>query len=75
MVDIDPKANSTPPQKGMRAFIDRGRGATGGNSTVLSNSHLQIGHQWSEQHQLDCVGTVNLQFQGPFFRISFQSIV
>ena len=49
----------TPPlpnKQGVRAFVDRGGqgGSTCRNSTVISNSHLQIDHQWSDQHHLDC---------------------
>ena len=57
VVDISPKADSTPPlKKGVRAFIDGvGGGATCRNSTVISNSQLQTGHQWYEQNQLDCI--------------------
>ena len=37
-----------------RAFIDRGRGLHADNSTVSSDSYLEIGHWWSDQHRLDC---------------------
>ena len=55
MVDICPKANSppTPDKQGMTAFINR-IGVTSRNSTVIANSHFQIGHQWSDQHHLGC---------------------
>ena len=38
-----------PNKQGVRAFMDRFRdwGATSRNSAVISNSHLQIDHQWS----------------------------
>ena len=69
VADICPKADSPTPQprgptlprhpppnkQGVRrAFINRvvvGGGATCRN---ISNSHLQICHQWSDQHYLDC---------------------
>ena len=46
----------SPPNdnQGARAFIDRGRGATCRNSTGSSDSHLEIGHWWSDQRPLDC---------------------
>ena len=43
-----------PAPSGKR-FLDRRAGrATCRNSTVSSDSHLQIGHQWSDQRHLDC---------------------
>ena len=54
-VDICPKADSlsTPqPQAAGEGFY--GEGATCRNSTVSSGSHLEIGHQWSDQHHLGC---------------------
>ena len=36
-----------------RAFIDRGRGLHA-EIAVSSDSHLEIGHWWSDQHHLDC---------------------
>ena len=55
---------------GVRAFRDRGQQGTGGrafatrrNSTVISNSHLQTG---LTSVILITLGTVKLQFQGPF---------
>ena len=41
------------PQSGARAFIDR-EGATCKSSPVISDSHLQIGPRWSDQHHLGC---------------------
>ena len=57
VVNIYPKADSLPPTGNLwaRAFIDRSKeGATYRNSRVSSDSHLQIGHRWSDQHHLDC---------------------
>ena len=33
---------------------DCGGGGTCRKSTVISNSHLQFGHQWSYQHHFEC---------------------
>ena len=46
----------TPPQKagGESFYRQSGGEGTCRNSTVVSNNHLQIGHQWSDQHHLDC---------------------
>ena len=68
VAEICPKVNSFPAhdKQGVRAFIDRvgsGRGVTCRNSTVISNSHLQVGHQWSDQHHLGC------------FRYSYSSVL
>ena len=44
-----------PPREWGESFYrQRGAVATCRNRTVISNSHLQIGHQWSDQHHLDC---------------------
>ena len=43
-------------------FYRQRKGATCRNSTVSSDSHLEIGHRWSDQHHLDGLST--LQFQG-----------
>ena len=57
VADICPKADSPPPgnQLGKSSY----RQSVGGraicrNSTVISDSHLQIGHQWSDQRHLGC---------------------
>ena len=47
------------------------------NSTVISEGHLEIGHQWPEKHHLDCF-RYSFQFQGwislfPFLWVSFQN--
>ena len=39
------------------------------NSTVSSDSRLEIGHQWSDQHHL-IFSTVSLQIQGQLVSIS-----
>ena len=50
-----PKANSPPhPQLVGKSFYRLREGATCRNSTVGSDSHLEIGHQWSHQCHLDC---------------------
>ena len=71
---VCPKADSpNPDEQGVRTCIDtlRGVGATCRNNTVFSDSPLQIGHQWSDQHHLGYFRyTVNLQFQSPFVPIS-----
>lgn len=54
---ICPKANSTLWQAGRESFYRqscRGGGTTCRNSTIISNSPLQLGHQWSDQHHLGC---------------------
>ena len=47
----------TPPHptdnQGGRVFMDRGRGLRA-ERAVSSGSHLEIGHQWSDQCHLDC---------------------
>ena len=57
--DSCPKADLSPgphlaDNQWARIFIDGGRGATHRNGTVISDSRLEIGHQWSDQHRLDC---------------------
>ena len=47
-----------------KSFYKQKEGVICRNSAVSSDSHLQIGHQWSDQHHLG-----NLQFQGPFVPI------
>ena len=32
--------------------VEGGEGATCRNTTISSDSHLEIGHQWSDQHHL-----------------------
>ena len=50
-----PKASSPPhPQLVRKSFCRLREGATCRNSTVSSDSHLEIGHQWSDQCHLDC---------------------
>ena len=54
-LDIRPKVNSpTLATSGARAFYRQKQEDTGRNSTVISESHLQIGLWWSDQHHLDC---------------------
>ena len=37
-----------------KSFYRQREGATGRNSTVSSDRHLEIGHRWSDQRHLDC---------------------
>ena len=49
-----PKADCPPPwQEGGESFYRQTRGCTCRNSIVISDSHLLIGYQWSDQHHLD----------------------
>ena len=43
-----------PRQAGSESFYRQEWVVTCRNSTVILNSHLQIDHQWSDQHHLDC---------------------
>ena len=60
--DICPKANSTHThthtpshrQSVGWSFYRPREGATCRKSTVNSDSHLEIGHRWSDQRHLDC---------------------
>ena len=54
-------------------FYRQRKGATCRNSTVSSDSHLEIGHRWSDQRHLDGLST--LQFQGLFVSISLSPIL
>ena len=38
-----------------KSFYKQREGATFRNSTVILDSHFEIGHQWSDQHHLDCL--------------------
>ena len=80
VVDVCPKTNSPQPKttSGVRAFIGRRRGLhvrAPCQSTVSSDSHLQIGHWWSDQRHLVVSGTGNLQFQGRFVPISWRAVL
>ena len=61
----------SPDKQEARAPMDRGGGGLCRNSTVVSNSRLYIGHQWSHQHQL-VLGTVNPHFQGVLVPVSLR---
>ena len=37
-----------------KSFYRQREGATGRNSTVSSDNHLEIGHWWSDQQHIDC---------------------
>ena len=65
VTDDSPKADSphTGNQWGKMFYREKWRGATTcRNSTVISDSHFQTGHQWSDQHHLGC------------FRYSYSSV-
>ena len=51
--EASPSTYSLLGQSGARAFSDRGKGAPCRNSTVSSDRHLEIGHQWSDHHHFD----------------------
>ena len=56
VVNICPKANSPLTVRGKSFYRHSvGSGATCRNSTINSDSHLKIGHWWSEQHHLNCL--------------------
>ena len=71
----------TPPhdKQGVRAFIDRVAGAERGitcrNSTVITNSHLQLVISGLTSIILVALGTVNLQFWDALVPISLQSVL
>ena len=72
VADICPKADSLYHDKqGVRAFVVRVRvGGTCRNSTVISNSHLQLVISGLTSIILVLLGTVNLQFWGALVPIS-----
>lgn len=60
-----------------KSFYSCREGVPCRNSTVISEGHLEIGHQWPEKHHLDCF-RYSFQFQGwislfPFLWVSFQN--
>ena len=73
VADIDPEPDPPPLEtSGVKALIDRSdRGAICRNSTVSSDSHLHIVHQWSDPCHLDCFMHISLQSQDPFVCISW----
>ena len=55
VVDICSKADFPQWQEGqelLQTEVERWWGTTCKNSTVISDSHLQTGHRWSNQHHL-----------------------
>ena len=57
-----------PWEAGGESFYKQsGERATCRNGTVISNSRLQIGHQWSDWHHLGCLDTVHRQFRVRLF--------
>ena len=73
VADICAKADSTTGQAGGESFdrqsVCRGE-ITCGNSTFISNSHLQLVISGLTSIIFIVVGRVNLQFQGLFVPIS-----
>ena len=73
VADICAKADSTTGQAGGESFdrqsVCRGE-ITCGNSTFISNSHLQLAISGLTSIIFIIVGRVNLQFQGLFVPIS-----
>ena len=53
-VDIGPEVDSPHWQPVGKSFYRQKEGAACRKSRVSSHSHLQIGHQWSDQHHLGC---------------------
>ena len=78
VADICAKADSTTGQAGGESFdrqsVCRGE-ITCGNSTFISNSHLQLVISDITGIILVILGTVNVQFQGAPVPISLQSIL
>ena len=77
-VDICPNADSPPSQWWS---VDKSchrlrEGATWRNSTVSSDGHLQVGHRWSDQQDLDYFKhSFTLQFQCWFDPISLRTVL
>ena len=69
---LTPSLPPPPPrqQSAGKSFYRRREGATCRNSTVSSDSHLEIGHCGLTSIILIVLSTVNLQFQGWFVPIS-----
>ena len=59
---------------GGKSFYSWREGAVSRNSTVSSDSHLEIGHWGSDQHHL-VLSTVSLQFQGQHAPISLRPVL
>ena len=76
-MDACPKADSAPPTLTIRGreFYRQTEGATCINNTVSCDSHLETGHQWSDQRHLDFFSTVNLRLQGRFVSISLRPVL
>ena len=65
-----------PNKQRVKAFIDKSWGeVTCRNSTVISNSHLQLVTSGLTSIILVVSGTVNLQFWGALVPISLQSVL
>ena len=68
-VEACPKASSPISQSVGKKFYRWREGATCRNSTVSSDSHLEVGHPWSDQHHLGCLGSVCFHFLRPVVQI------
>ena len=72
------KSQVPPENQRARAFKGASQGCISGgrgnmqNRTGSSDGHLEIGHEWPDEHHLDCLSTVSLQFQGQFVPISLR---
>ena len=73
VVDICRKADSPHDKPRVRASIDRVEGVACRNSTVISNSHLQLVISGLASIILVVLGTVNLYFQCELVPIFFYS--
>ena len=76
VADVCPKVD--PPTTGSqwdKIFYRQSGGILHVETTASPDSHLQTGLRCSDQHHLGCLGTVNIQFQGPFVLISLQPVL
>ena len=64
-----PKASSPISQSVGKKFYRWREGATCRNSSVSSDRHLEVGHPWSDQHHLGCLGSVCFHFLRPVVQI------
>ena len=64
-----PKASSPISQSVGKKFYRGREGATCRNSSVSSDRLLEVGHPWSDQHHLGCLGSVCFHFLRPVVQI------